>query len=148
MADIKLEVEYGGYSIRWVDFDRTFDLFRDDVKVKSAITTVQSCKEWIDGKNKRKYRRVSILSRFGWSGPLLLGEATSLIDDEYVWAVGPDKVRAKKKIEDCWLDTPENRQVLEKIKSLGAQSAQIDKEIKSLEDATARLTADMMLEGE
>ena len=43
MADIKLEVEYGGYSIRWVDYDRTFDLFRDDVKVKSAINTVQSC---------------------------------------------------------------------------------------------------------
>ena len=57
MADIKIEVEYGGYSIRWVDYDRTFDLYRDDVKVKGAINTVQSCKEWIDGKNKRKYRR-------------------------------------------------------------------------------------------
>lgn len=148
MADIKLEVEYGGYSIRWFDYDRTFDLYRDDVKVKSAITTVQSCREWIDGKNKRKYRRVSILSSFGWRGPLLPGEATSIIDDEYVWAVGPDKDRAKKKIVDCWLDTPDNRQVLEKIKALVAQSAQIDKEIKSLEDATARLTADMMLEGE
>ena len=147
MADIKIEVEYGGYSIRWVDYDRTFDLYRDDVKVKGAITTVQSCKEWIDGKNKRKYRRVAILLRFGWRGPFVPGEATSIIDDEYVWAVGENKERTKKKIWDCWLDTPENRQVSEKIKALEAQNAQIAKEITSMEDATARLTADMMLEG-
>ena len=144
MADITMEAEYGGYKIVWRDGNRGFSLFRDGVEVTEGITLVEACQAWIDDKNKQKYKCVPILLRFGWRDPRVPGEATSVIDDEYVWTVS-GKDRAKMRAEECWLDTPENRQILDTINGLEAQIAQIDSEINALEASTARLTADMMI---
>ena len=145
MPDITLAVDYNGYSIRWIDHNRAFRIYRDDVEMKSNTSTLDDCRKWIDGKHKQKFKRVKVLHKKQWSAGRSSGEATSIIDEDYVW-VSFGKERIKSNIEQVWLDTPENRQAIKDIELKETQVATLIADIKNIESRTVRLTADMMVE--
>mgnify|MGYP001607314442 CR=1 FL=1 len=145
MSNIEMKTEYGGYQIKWNDFGTMFEIYKDDVGVKTHIETLENCQKWIDQKNKQKFKRIPILREFGYQGDIQFGEATSMIESNYVW-VCCGKERNKVEIFKVWLDTPKNRQAIVDINNKREQITKLYEEIEEIEDSTDRLTAKMMIE--
>lgn len=138
--------EYKGYKICLTDYFGIHIMLHDEV-VKKQMKSVAACEKWIDDQEKKKFKRVKILFRFGrWaSGEESEGEATSLADDGAVWLISKKGERAKKNPYQVLLDTPENRLILDKIRSMNAEINRISEEIDALEESTERLSAEMMI---
>ena len=145
MDDLEMEREYSGYLIKWNDFYAHFTIVKDGIEIKQSVGTLKACKEWIDKKNKQRFERIPILHKFRYSSERTLGEATSIVDNEYVWVVS-GKERSKEQISNMWLDTPKNRQALIDIEIKNKQIANLREEIEFIEDSTERLTAEMMVD--
>lgn len=147
MEKLKIEVEYGGYQIKWDDH-RRFVISKDGV-VAVTRSTPEECQQFIDKKNRQSYRRVNVLASFGYmrSENLCPGEATSIVEGDFVWVVA-GKERAKKRMSDVWIDSAENRNALELIKEKKEQILVLNKEIKGISEAATRLTAEMMVPAE
>lgn len=146
MAEIKMQAEYGGYIIEWLD-DQRFTVTKNGTSVKSQVSTLDACQRWIDKKNKQKFKRVAVLHNvgYGYNSKRTPGEATSIIDGDYAW-ISSGKERRKARMSDVWLDTPKNRAALAEVSEKNKQISTLTKEIKDIESSTERLTAELMIE--
>lgn len=145
----EMKAEYRGYEIEWRDWSKTFDISQDGSTVKQRLDTIEACEKWIDAKEKTKYKRVPVwIEGSGWRlrGEWLHGEATSLIDNEYVWFVNDKKERSKEPIDLLYLDTPETVSTIHQIKMKEVEIRAIQEDIDKLKESLPPLTADMMVE--
>jgi hypothetical protein len=146
MAGIKMKSNYGGYEIRWDDFVRKFIIFKEDVEVKEKLHSLEECEKWIDLQNKKKFKRIKVLYNFNdQSEDLEAGEATSLVDGDYVWITSGRK-KYKVWFKYVWLDTTENREILKVVDEKNKQMARIRDEIVQIKTKAICLTKEMMLE--
>ena len=146
MAGITIKAEYNGYEIEWSDYQR-FSIVKDNAIYKSSMQTLQACQEWIDKRNKQKFNRVKVFySGRAYKDKIREGEATSLVDDEYVWVVSGQN-RSKEKIGTVILDTPENRVAIETVNQKEAAIKTLETDITVLYKSMSRLTPEMMVEG-
>lgn len=141
--DIKMQSEHGGYVVKWNDYRRMFEISKDGIEVKNHVETIENCKKWIDAKNKQKFNRIQVIYQFSYYDDKQFAEATSMVGENCVWISSGDK-RGKANVSDVWLDTTKNRQALIDIKDKQDQIAKLKNEIKEIENATERLTAEMM----
>jgi len=111
--------------------------------VKDHVKTLEDCQKWIDLKNKQRFKRVAVLHKFGYIRKP--GEATSIVEGKYVW-VSSGKDRNKADMADVWLDTPENRKALDDINAKNEQINNLKDEIREIQDSTARLAAELMID--
>jgi len=145
MSDIKMQGEYKGYQIEWRDYPKGFMIIKEGVEVRDSMTSPEACQQWIDHKTKQKFKRVAVLERFGYRDTRMPAEATSVIEEKYVW-VSSGTGRKKEEIKNVWLDTPENRQAIDAIDAKNKEVTKLREEIFIIENSTARLTADMMID--
>lgn len=145
-----METQYSGYDIVWDDSSLSFAIYKDKVIVKKLIKILEVCKKWIDQKNKQKFKRIPILYQFNYKKGMEKGEATSVVGDDEgvdVWVASADKLsRCKASVNDVWLDTFDNRKILEEIAEKEDKKREIQREINALSNSASRLTIDMMLE--
>lgn len=142
--NIKMQAEYGGYLIIWNDYGKMFEILKDGIEIKTHIETLENCKKWIDAKNKQKFNRIQVIHQFSYYGDKQFAEVTSMVGENCVWVSSGDK-RGKANVSDVWLDTPKNRQALIDIKDKQDQIVKLQNEIREIENATERLTAEVMM---
>lgn len=148
MSDIEMKTEHAGFVIKWNDYSK-FTIYKDNEELKKNVPTLEDCQQWIINQSKKKFKRVEVLYNFTWGDDKMEpGIATSIIEGDSVWVVSPtSKTRKKAYFCNVWLDTPENREILAKIKEMNAQIKKLSDEILSLQKSAKRLTYVMMLEG-
>lgn len=143
---IKMMAEYKGYTIEWSGY-RFFTISQDGTEVKTEVKTIEDCEKWIDNKSKQKFKRIPAISRERWGGNKMVeGEATSVVDNEYVWFVAKNGERSKVKASEIWLATPGNIKIMEVVRNKEAEIADLLSGIKELVAATDRLTVEMMID--
>lgn len=146
---MELKTEYKGYEVKWEDYSRDFSLTINGSKVKTGVRTLEDCEKWIDAKLKQKYKRIPVIVRERWGGGKKIeGEATSVIDDKYIWVVAKNGERSKVAASDTWLLTPANVEALKQIKAKEGEIAKLQEEINTLSTNAERITIAMMIEPE
>jgi len=143
--NVEMKAEYRGYVIKWDDYMRKFKIEMDGVVVKDKLQTVDDCKKWIETKTKQKFKRIPVFIYKGWGGErnIVSGEATSVIDTDYVWVVTSGG-RSKENVSGVMVDSPENRILIEQIKSKGADIRRIDGELRALAETLQKITTSML----
>ena len=142
-----LQTEYNGYIIRWSDLNRRFNVLDKEMEqqtTQKGFKSIADAVEWIGRRSKISYRRVPILARNSqWSShePRCPGEATSPVDDDQAWlSFANPKSRYKEYLHRIWLDTPDNRRLLEMVNERKEQVKNLETQIRGLEESAVKLT--------
>ena len=140
---IEMTAEYKGYSIKWNDWNKVFTISMDGVEVNRGVQNLADAEKWIDAKSKQKFKRVPVYYASAYKG-IISGEATSAIDDKFVWFVSAKGDRTKVEAKALWLINDANTLIKEQTEEKEKQIANLAKEIKELSVGVKRLTISMM----
>jgi len=143
--ELQVSTEYREYLIKWNDFDRGFAICLENKEMKARLPTLESCVRWIDSKCKQQFKRVPVLVRQRWGDGMLEGEATSVIDDKYIWVVAKGGERRKVYAADAWLATPSNTEAVKHIQEKQSEIERLESEIQDISDGAERITFAMMI---
>ena len=145
----QLQIEHEGYIIRWNDPNKCFrvlDKATEQEATRKPFQSIADAEAWIDSHNKISYKRVPILAKdnsWGNDNKRRPGEATSPVDGDQVWlSFTNPKSRYKQYMKRVWLDTPDNRRILDEVNAKWEQINTLDNEIKALEESAVKLTLD------
>lgn len=153
---MKLAKTEGGFEVTLDTETGIYQIIKDGAVVKETKSE-KVATEFLDNggeKEKKasnpKYKRVAILiSEYG--RPFQKAEATSLSEIERytqrksVWVM-QNGARSKKSFFDCYLNTPENQAIIEKIKIANIEEARYQEIASQLRDTLVCLTEEMMQE--
>lgn len=142
---LNMTTEYKGYTITWCDYNRSFTISQEENELKTRVQTLDDCEKWIDTKLKQKYKRIPVIVREKWGRKNIEGEATSAIDDDYVWVVAMNGERSKVRASDTWLFTPANMEALKNIAKKETEITKLKEEIEKICSSAERLTINMMV---
>jgi hypothetical protein len=145
----QLQIEHEGYIIRWNDPNVRFEVLDKETEqpiTRKGFRSISDAEIWIGNYTKTSYKRVPILAwNNQWSShaPRCPGEATSPVDNDQAWlSFTNPKSRYKQYMKSIWLDTPDNRRILDEVTTKQAQIKNLKKEVKALEDLAVKLTID------
>ncbi len=146
---IELQGEYGGFTIK--NSDSGYDVYQGDSLVKSNITTIKGCEELIDRLNKEPVKRIDVFVLNSWGKKIRQGVATSTVaeygEDCSFWITYKDGRRGKEHSTYVYLDTPDNRKILEAVFEIEDKVKALEDERKSLLNKMTKATPqDMKLE--
>ena len=118
-----LSTEYSGYTINYDTYNGTYQAIKNGGVVKES-KKLEMIEAFIEsgGKEKKKFKRVNVLIRGGWS-----------VRDLYIKG-------------HLLLDIPANHALIDQIKAKQTEKKKIDDDIEAIEKGFQYLTPEMMEE--